>query len=67
MGAYGFDWEWWIFSLSFSVFALRDIRKPRWLARLLCRLGKHAWWIENRSSLLNPTYKCDKCGIKKDK
>jgi hypothetical protein len=67
MGAHGFDWDWWIFSLSFSVLALRDIRKPRWLARLLCKLGKHAWWLDgifpdSKSDLLMPKYTCDKCG-----
>ncbi len=62
MGAHGFDWDWWIFSLSFSVLGLRDIHKPRWLTRLLCGLGKHAWWIDRGSSFINPIYKCDKCG-----
>lgn len=65
-GAHGFDLDWWIFSISFSVLALRDIGRPRWLAKLLCRLGKHAWWLtEWAAGTGNSKYTCGKCGLVK--
>lgn len=60
-GAHGFDIDWWIFSISFSVFSLRRIRTPVWLAKILCKFGKHDWWINNRD-YSNPIYRCLKCG-----
>jgi hypothetical protein len=62
-GEHGVDISWWIFSLSFSVSSLRNIRKPIWFANLLCKFGKHDWWI-NGNDFRNPIYKCLKCGVK---
>ena len=62
-GVHGFDFHWWIFDVSFSMLALRDIKSPRWLAKLLCRLGKHAWWIADYKRGKSLKYKCEKCGV----
>lgn len=60
-GSHGFDWHWWIFDLSFSVTQLRDINNPKWLGLLLCKFGKHGWWLCS-DTWSKPDYKCAKCG-----
>ena len=60
-GEHGFDFEFWIFSLSFSVLALRDIYSPKWLAWLLCKLGKHSYWLSS-PEITKPKWNCVKCG-----
>jgi hypothetical protein len=67
IGAHGFDWKLWIFEGSFSFSALRDITNPKWLARILCKLGKHAWWLDSAWGITPLIYRCEKCGIREAK
>lgn len=63
MGWHGFDLEWWIFSMSFSIAQLREIKNPRWLGLLLCKMGKHSYWPKQfeDNSIRILSWKCSKC------
>jgi hypothetical protein len=58
-GSHGFDWHIGIVEGSVSWPRLRDITKPRWFGLLMCRFGKHAWWLIGMKPNL---YRCLKCG-----
>lgn len=69
-GEQGFDirLQFWIFSISFSfsMIRIKDIKNPKWIKKLTCKLGKHSWWIDTDKEdwIKNPSYSCIKCGIK---
>jgi len=61
-GWHGFDWNWWIFSISFSISSLGEINNPKWLGLLLCKFKKHSYF----ASVWNPDgriykWQCTKC------
>jgi len=59
---HGFDVEFWIFSISFTVKAARNIYKPGWLAWLFCKLGKHSYFLDSEPFVKPTSWKCTKCG-----
>ena len=54
------DWGMATLTVCPSLYWFYRKRRPRWFARLMCRLGKHAWWLDSWKPEWR--YKCLKCG-----